>query len=460
MIPVNGARDDIAFVVPGGEDVRYGDLPRAMEPWRRLAGERTGKELVALFCDLSLPSIVSYLACLEAGHAVLLADPALTDAATARLLEAYRPGLVLHRQGRPPDGYTRLAQAPAWERASTRETPLHEDLALLMMTSGTTGRPRVAALSHANLAGNAAAIVRALEMSAADRAITSLPLHYCYGLSVLNSHLACGASLVITSASPTSRRFLRLVGTEKVTSMAGVPLTYEALWPLLRRQWPGSLRSLTQAGGALRTVGDYAELANDHDARFWVMYGQTEATARMSVLDTAASPEAIGSVGRAVPGGSFTIDETGEIVYQGPNVMLGYADTREDLALGDRQRGLLRTGDLGALIDGFLYLRGRVKRIVKVAGKRINLDEIESTLNGAGRVAVVECATGMTAYCLEGEHVVRRHAAAVCARLGLPPASLRVEVAETLPCTASGKIDYRRLEALGDRGTGAVAPPR
>ncbi|MCG5214610.1 AMP-binding protein [Streptosporangium soli] len=445
MFLAHGARADPALVLPGGDDIRYGDLPRAMVRWSRLAGELPRKGLVALFADLSPDTVLCYLACLEAGHAVLLADPALSERAVARLLAAYEPELVVRAPGVPPEGYEARQDTTVWRRTSPAEHHLHDDLALLMMTSGTTGRPRAVRLSRINVSGNARDIVRALGMDAADRAVTSLPLHYCYGLSVLNSHLSCGAAVVLTDASPTGRRFLRLMAAEGVTAMAGVPLTYRALWPVLRREWPASLRSLTQAGGALPTAADYARLASARGARFSVMYGQTEATARMSVLDTAAHPDAIGSVGRAIPGGRFRIEDTGEIVYEGPNVMLGYADTREDLARGDRLHGVLRTGDVGTLRDGFLYLDGRLKRIVKVAGRRINLDEVESALAGIGEVAVVGSPEGMTAYCLADEARVRRHAATICAGLGIPPAYLRIQLTGSLPYTSTGKIDYQRF---------------
>ena len=160
---------------------------------------------------------------------------------------------------------------------------------------------------------------------------------------------------------------------------------------------PPSLRTLTQAGGRLdpALVRHFHGVAAARGGRLFVMYGQTEATARISVLSPDELPAHAGSVGRALPGGALAIDPDGEVIYRGPNVMMGYAEDRADLARGDELGGVLRTGDLGRLdADGRLWITGRVKRIAKVFGLRVNLDELEAWLRGQPDAPVVAAIAG------------------------------------------------------------------
>jgi acyl-CoA synthetase (AMP-forming)/AMP-acid ligase II len=196
-----------------------------------------------------------------------------------------------------------------------------------------------------------------------------------------------------------------------------------------------ALRTMTQAGGRLdpQVALRYAERA-----RFFVMYGQTEATARIAYVPPERLAEKAGAIGVAIPGGELRVED-GELVYEGPNVMLGYAEERADLARGDELGGVLATGDLGHVDDdGFFFVTGRSKRIAKVFGQRVNLDEIEAAVDGpAGAVA------GEDRIELFAERGA--DARALCARFRLPPRSIRVHEVERLPVRASGKVDYAAL---------------
>ena len=231
------------------------------------------------------------------------------------------------------------------ERRPGTAHDLHPDLALLLSTSGSTGSPKLVRLSHDNLRCNAASIADYLGLTPDDRAITSLPMHYCYGLSVVHSHLLVGAGLVLTDLSVVDECFWRLAEDAGATSFAGVPYTFEQLERsgFTERALP-SLRYVTQAGGRMapERVGRWRDHGRRSGWDLVVMYGQTEATARMAWLppDRAdAHPEAVGI---PIPGGSFRlepVDEVdepgvGELVYAGPNVMQGYAVSAADLARG------------------------------------------------------------------------------------------------------------------------------
>jgi acyl-CoA synthetase (AMP-forming)/AMP-acid ligase II len=294
--------------------------------------------------------------------------------------------------------------------------------------------------------------------------MVSLPIHYSYGLSVLHSHLVAGASVILSDHSIVQPQFWADAQRWGATSFAGVPYSYAILerTALLRTSMPDTMRTLTQAGGRLapEAVVELHELMRERDGRLWVMYGQTEATARISYVPPQALPEKAHTIGIPIPGGRLSVhsgdgepvaqpDGEGELVYHGPNVMLGYATQPEELASGDTQQGELRTGDLGCVdSDGFFRITGRIKRIAKVFGMRQNLDEIEAAASTYGPVAAADGGDHIVLWCEAdtgtglGPDELRR---TVARQFGLNPRAFQVREIEALPRTASGKIDYERL---------------
>ncbi|MGA8892734.1 MAG: AMP-binding protein, partial [Anaeromyxobacteraceae bacterium] len=279
-------------------------------------------------------SVIAYLACVEASVPVLLLDARTRPDDLRRILDLYEPELVLAvDETNPGPGHE---PAPlefgltAWWRASPGSHPrIHPDLAVLLSTSGSTGSAKLVRLTRRNLEANAESIRLALSIDGAERGMASLPLHYSYGLSVVNSHLAAGASVVLTEESVASPRFWRLLGDERCTSMPGVPYTYDLLARIGFEQIDTpSLRTLTQAGGKLapELVLRFHSAMSARGGRLHVMYGQTEATARIACLPRGVLPARHASVGVAIPGGHLSIQHAadgaarGEIVYRGPNV--------------------------------------------------------------------------------------------------------------------------------------------
>ncbi|MCH1868706.1 AMP-binding protein [Nocardioides sp. CFH 31398] len=440
---LHGFGDRVALRTSEGV-VSYDELARLVDR----AGERLGPErrLVLLAVGNDLGSVVQYLACLAGGHPVLLTDPAGDD---RELVATYDPDVVVR------DGEARQRRPGTAHR-------LHPDLALLLSTSGSTGSPRLVRLSAENVQANAESIATYLDLQPRDVAVTSLPLHYCYGLSVLHSHLLRGASVVLTSLSVVDRCFWDLCRMHRVTSLAGVPHTFELLDRLgFGRGGEGavtalpSLRLLTQAGGKLAAekVRALAELGQRRGFDLVVMYGQTEATARMAYLPSELAATAPHAVGRAVPGGTLRIEpagaEVGELVYAGPNVMLGYADSPADLARG-RVVTELRTGDLARFTDdGLVEVVGRASRSVKVLGLRVDLDRLEHLCADAGLEAwcaaegdrVVVAVTG-------GPGAAERVRALLARRTEVPAGALDVHAVDALPRLPSGKPDHRAVAAL------------
>ncbi|KRF35095.1 AMP-binding protein [Nocardioides sp. Soil805] len=429
-------------LVTADESVTYADLADRVE--QAAAAYTGGRRLVLLTPGNDIDSVVEYVAALAADQVVLVSSPA----AAPGLLEAWTPDVLADPAGRD------------W-RAAESSHALHPDLALLLSTSGSTGSPKLVRLAREGVLANAEAIAEALGVRDTDLAATTLPLHYCYGLSVLHSHLLRGAGLLLTDLSVVDECFWDLVRTHGVTTIPGVPHTFELLERagFADRDLP-SLRALTQAGGRMppERVRAFAELGQRRGYDLFVMYGATEATARMSVLRPDLASVAPGSVGRPLPGTSFRLARVedadpgvGELVFSGPNVMMGYATAPADLASG-RTVEELRTGDLARQRpDGLWEVVGRTSRIAKVCGLRIDLDRVERSLARGGVVAAVADAGERIAVgVVDGARpvdpdVVRRGAADAA---GLAPTGVAVLVLPDLPRLPNAKVDHRALAAM------------
>lgn len=399
------------------------------------------KALVFCFCRNDMASLLWYLGSLRAGHAVALLD--------ANLAPELRDSLVAHYD---PDCVADGAN-PLLRRRKPTPGAIHPSLALLLSTSGSTGSPKFVRLTSASVHSNALSIQQALSIGASDCAITSLPMHYSYGLSVINSHLLSSGRFVLTNDGLMTPAFWSVFRQQQCTSLAGVPYSYQMLRRLkLDNLAVPSLRTLTQAGGKLQNelIAEFHAMITARGGRFYVMYGQTEATARISILPSEALPAKLGSAGLAIPGGQLRVDD-GELVYHGPNVMMGYATTRQDLALGDTLAGTLRTGDSAYLDDdGYLFVTGRRKRDAKLFGLRLNLDEIETILRAHGPTAVIASDSGLRIFCEHGDEAVfARMRTELSSLLKVHHQAFHFERIPQLPLNANGKIDYPALAGQG-----------
>jgi acyl-CoA synthetase (AMP-forming)/AMP-acid ligase II len=447
-------------LVEGPRSVTYEELAQRVDD----AAGRLGatRRLVLLAASNDVDAVVSYLGALHGGHPVLLA-PSAPDVQGSRLVDAFDPDVLVHG-------------TDIEVRRAGSAHALHPDLALLLSTSGSTGSPRVVRLSHRNLVSNAASISGYLRLTSCDRAITTLPMQYCYGLSVINSHVSVGAGLVLTEGSVVEPCFWDLVTAHGVTGLAGVPYTFELLD---RAGFPSmdlpSLRYVTQAGGRMppTRVQEYAELGHRKGWELFVMYGQTEATARMAYLPPSLAESNPSAIGIPIPGGRFEIDPVegsrageGELVYRGANVMLGYATTPQDLALGPTVDAL-RTGDLARRTEAGLYeIVGRRARFAKVLGLRIDLEHLERRLAERSIEAFCTSDDERVVIAVRGGPEVEAAARAVVhGATGLPPSRVTVTVWSSLPRLPNGKPDHcaiTRAVPLGGptRAVGGVpAPP-
>lgn len=345
-----------------------------------------------------------------------------------------------------------------------------EDTAVIMFTSGSTAVPKGVMLTHGNLMCNTASIIKYLNLKADDRMEVVLPFYYCYGTSLLNTHLRCGGSLVLNNRFMFPDTVLQDINTYGCTGFAGVPSTFQILLRMtdLKNTVTPSLKYITQAGGKLQDtyINELADTLQGVD--IIVMYGQTEATARLSYLPPEFLKTKMGSIGKGIPGTKLEVlnkedlhvapGETGEIVATGCNVMKGYLKdqeaTREVL-----RNGSLYTGDLATVDeDGFIYVVAREKNIIKCGGNRVSPKDIENVIVQIPEV--VECAVVGVNHEIMGEAVkawvvlkpgtegidcgcVTRFCAERLEKHKVPKL---VEFIDAMPKNSSGKVLYKKLK--------------
>ena len=437
-----------------------------------IASER--KRLVFLFCGNTCETLIGLLAAAAANHAVALIDPSLAEDKLSGLIAAYHPELILSTPDIGERLRDQLGASGEWRSfelragvvdwisrdAGATSVDINPALQLLLSTSGTTGSQKYVRLSRDAIVANAGQIAEALAIDERSIGIAHLPLHYSYGLSVVTSHLAAGGRVLsrerfdhLAELLVEDRQRRRIAFPRRSLSLccAGAPGSEPC---------PGLVKAFTQAGGALdpRIQAKIHDWATLRGGRFFVMYGQTEASPRMTTLQHADFSRKAGSVGVALHGGRLSIVDDqgaplpagaiGTVVYEGPNVMLGYAMSRADLGKGDEMKGRLETGDLGRVdAEGFLYLTGRTKRFAKIAGYRLGLDEIEQELFAVCSVACFDLGEKIAVvHEQELETALKARVRELAASYKVPSSSFSLLKTAQIPRGASGKINYAQLK--------------
>lgn len=469
------AAADVPALVDDETDdwVTHAALVEKVAQWSAAIGEVASKPLVFLIAESRVHAVAACLGAWRAGAAVALVNPLLKDEDLKALLRAYEPDCVAAPASVPDlEGYAQHAvvgseAARLFIRGARAAGVVHPDLALLLFTSGTTGSPKAVRLSTGSLGHNTAAIIDSLKLTADETALGHLSLNYSFGMSIVNSHLAVGGSIVLTSQSLANPALWKRASSFQATTLPGVPAQYDLLHRLrfdVGKFCP-SLRVMTQAGGKAREdiLGHFSGMMKTHGGRFYVMYGQTEAGPRMACQEITGPGGDPTAAGWPLPDGEFQIlDEDtrprppgkpGFVRYRGPNVMMGYAQTREELERGDENQGVLDTGDIGYLGgDGKLFIVGRSKRFVKVGGIRCNLDEIErAAARVAAPAAVLPDEDSIVVFWPEDAVENPRRAAMQLAQtLAFPATAVRCRVVRVIPRLESGKTDYTALRELDE----------
>jgi acyl-CoA synthetase (AMP-forming)/AMP-acid ligase II len=499
-----------AAFVKAGSSTSYAELEdRAARLAAGLASLGVGRgDRVAIVLDGDVDYLVAFYGVLRAGAAAVPLCPdtrtgplvhalahsgaraVILDAANLRWLDGHagevpalaavivRGGGALAEPGHLASvSYSALLEGPRGQDAGAGD----DDLAALVYTSGTTGRPKGVMLSHRNLVANTRSIVSYLELGPEDIAGMVLPFYYVYGNSVLHTHIAAGATIAQVGSMTFVAQAVEALARFRCTGLSGVPATFARLssFAAFARYDLGALRYLTQAGAAMTPalVQKLRELFPGR--RIFVMYGQTEASARLSYLPPERLDDKLGSAGMAIPGVTLRIcdpegrvvpsGQVGEVVAEGANVMLGYWQDPEATARTLRPEGL-RTGDIGHMDeDGFLYLHGRESELIKSGGHRISPAEIENAiapLRGVHEVAVCGVPDVMLGQAIAAFIVSDADAATPLTRKAvldachqhLPQFKMptQIRVVASLPRTENGKLKRATLVEWAARGEGRL----
>lgn len=463
--------DRTALIDDRGAILNYSELKESAE---ELTYDMEKRSLVFVLAENSIGSMLGYIAFISSGIVPVMLKNDIDDELFNTLYLKYRPEYLwlsatqFDRRKNTLIGSIELCSKMGYILLKTvyeKKDEIYPELALLLTTSGSTGSPKFVRQSYANIKANTDSIIEYLGLNEYERAITSLPMNYTYGLSIINTHLMVGATLLVTKASILQKEFWDFFSEYEATSISGVPYTYEMLDKLkIYNMKLPTLKTMTQAGGKLppKLHKKFAEYANQTNRNFIVMYGQCEATARMAYLPSDKSIEKYGSMGVAIPGGRFELTDTdgnvieepniaGELVYYGKNVTLGYANERVDLRKGDERNGRLETGDIAKMDrDGYYYIIGRKKRFLKLYGNRVNLDETEALIKDHFMDVDVAC-TGeddrMYIFVTDestGEDIRQF----ISNKIRINAAAFSVITVDEIPHNNSGKTFYSRLEAV------------
>ncbi len=432
-----------------------------------ICGEVDERTLVFCLSSNNKESVFGYVGFIRGGVVPVLLDASIQADRLQRLIDLYKPAYVWASSGTQDLSKTMersftYGDYTLFKSPTVLQHDLDDQLALLLTTSGSTGSPKFVRLSYENIFHNAESIAEYLDISADDKPITTLPMNYSYGLSIINSHFIRGATIILTEASILKKEFWDLCKEQKATTFGGVPFVYEMLDRLKFETLDlPSLKTLTQAGGKLNPAlsAKFAETCKEKGIRFFTMYGQTEATARMSYLPHEKNLDKAGSIGIAIPGGELMLQDEagnqitephviGELIYKGANVSLGYAESLADLSKKDDNNGLLHTGDLAYVDqDGYFFITGRIKRIIKVAGNRISLDEVEELLKEHGHECICTGSDdNLYVYTLKEDQAQIKKI--IKGKLNLK--GVKVMKIEEIPRNHFGKVLYSELPTIDD----------
>jgi len=347
-----------------------------------------------------------------------------------------------------------------------KKKKLNENLSLLLSTSGSMGSIKFVKLSRNNIKHNADSIISYLKINKKDSAITNLPISYSYMLSVINTHFEVGASIVISKYSLVEKKFWETLKNSKVTSFNGVPYTYEILTKIgIKNIKIETLRYLTHAGGKLEKdkLKEIIKFCKKNNLKFFSMYGQTEASPRISYLKPEFSERKIGSIGKGMPGNKiYIIDSSGtkilkpfvegEIICEGKNVFMGYSENYNDLKKANEENYKLKTGDLGFFDkDGFFYITSRISKITKIFGHRIDIGTLENLMSQKGyKIACLSNDKKIFIF-IEKKYNKKNLINAISKITNLDIGSFELIKLKYLPRTSNNKISYNELKKIDAR---------
>ncbi len=478
----NPGEPEKLFILGDHGTVTYAEFKQKLENLASVLFRKygTGKKIL-LMADNTPFFILSYLSIMYSGNTAVLVETRIGRADLLRICTAGSVSAALVQEkyrscfsGSAFDVLNESVLQETGEGDFLSHPPAvqDDDCAVIIFTSGSTGVKKGVMLSHKNLIANTGSIIRYLDLKESDRICVVLPFFYCYGASLLHTHLRAGGSIVLNQ-KPFLSSVIGDIDHYQCTGFAGVPSTYQILinkTRFLQQKFPG-LRYFTQAGGQL--PNKYIRMIADQfpEKKLYVMYGATEATARLSYLPPELLCTKMGSIGKGIPGVTLAVvnqameavkpSEIGEIVARGDNIMKGYYNDPEGTA-EVLKNGWLCTGDLATVdSDGFIYVTGRSKNIIKSGGYRISPTEIENEIlsldkfrgcvvfgvpdetMGEAVVAVVQVSD------ISGQDELRHEIISYCNRK-LPSFKVprKIYFVDEFPLNASNKVDMAALKKM------------
>ena len=450
-----------AAIDDSGGHLTYGEL---VELGQKLSLSLPQRELVFCLCENKVGSLAGFVALYENKDVCLLINAAIDRGLLDNLHETYHPSYYWMPESKIADfGFEIILNYKNYVLCKTGEKApeMHPELSLLMTTSGTTGSPKLVRHKYGNVENNAKNVAQAFGWTAEERGIIDLPMQYTMGLNVICSHLHAGATVLLVAANLMNPKYWQFIKEQKGTNFTGVPFSYEILNRLrFQKMDLPYLTTMAEGGGKLSDTlfSAFANYAEEKGKRFFATFGTTETTARLAFLSPEQVVQKIGSIGKAIPEGTlYLVDENGhqihepntegELIYEGPNVTMGYATSIEDLTLGDEFCGVYHTGDIAKMDeDGCFYIVGRMKRFLKLFGLRVSLDQCERIIS---EHFGIECActgddTKMKIYITKAElkDEVKK---LISEKTGLISTLFEVNCIEAIPRFESGKINYKQL---------------
>ena len=389
-----------ALILDDGSKITYEKLINETEFIKKFIKKRS---LVIILAGNNLESIISYVALINFKSVVIMLDQKLDHNYLKKIIYSYKPDFVFAPKNylfnNNFNKYFTLYNYQIYKNKKNIQKKLSNDRAVLLTTSGSTGTKKFVRQSYKNYENNSKDIIKSLNINSSSTVITTLPISYTYGLSVINTHLLSGAKIILNEKSIISREFWKLYQIHRPSYFYGVPYIFKILAKMkFKNFFSSKLTVAACAGGELSSV-DYLNLIKkmeEHNKLFFYMYGQTEATARMSVLNSKFSSTRHKSIGKPIGQGRFELRDnknkiinknnvSGNLYYKGKNVCLGYSKLLKDLSKKNENNYILNTGDIAKFDnDGFFYIVGRKKRIIKIFGHRINMDDIEKIILNMG----------------------------------------------------------------------------
>ena len=462
---IDNFKDNIALVSKSQGNINYRKI---IENIKKISEIVSSRSIVFLITKNTTGGLISYISLLKNKSIVVLIDQKTPQNNLLNLIQIYKPDFLAGPTDIVKilnlDGFKYVESIYDYSFHTSSQKILkktYKGLSLLLPTSGSMGSPKFVKLTADNLIQNAKSIISYLKINKKKRTVTTMPFSYSYMMSIINTYIETGASIYVTESSIIEKDFWEGFRKNKITCFSGVPYIFETLIKLgLEKIFTDSLEEFTQAGGKLNreSLNKLINFCKKKDIKFTTMYGQTEASPRISYLDWKYISTKKGSIGKAIPGTKIMLKDNdglkikeskkeGEIVFEGKNVCLGYANCINDLNKPDENKGVLHTGDIGYFDeDGFFYLSGRKNRIAKIFGNRINLDELEEKLMNEGyRVASKYDGNKISVFYeknLSQNELLKK----ITLISGQNKNGFQLIRIDKLPITNSGKIEYSKLK--------------